>query len=121
MLFDSHPVVCGLVIHKCIYPKMFLALLLYLLTLGAHARGLQYLVCLCVCVCFPYSGTLRNQAYKQQYQRLQRDTGMKYKRDFSLKTLCSVVMASFAYHDSPRRHSSILELAFSTTEYSKVV
>ena len=43
-------------------------------------------VCLCVCVCFPYSGTSRNQAYKQQYQRLQRDMGMKYKkRDFSLK------------------------------------
>ena len=30
-------------------------------------------------------------------------------------------MASFAYRDSPRRHSSALELAFSTTEYSKVV
>ena len=54
------------------------------LTLGAHARGLQYLFCLCVCVsvCFPYSGTSRNQAYKQQYQRLQRDTGMKYKMGF---------------------------------------
>ena len=56
----------------------------YLLTLGAHARGLQYSFCLsvclcvCLCVCFPYSGTSRNQAYKQQYQRLQRDTGMKY-------------------------------------------
>ena len=42
-----------------------------------------YLVCLCVC--FPYSGTSRNQAYKLQYQRLQRDTGMKYKMGFSLK------------------------------------
>ena len=58
----------------------------------ACARGLQYLVCLSVClcvcvrvcVCFPYSGTSRNQAYKQQYQRLQRDTG-NIKRDFSLK------------------------------------
>ena len=39
----------------------------------------------CQCVYFPYSGTSRNQAYKQQYQRLQRDTGMKYKKDFSLK------------------------------------
>ena len=28
-----------------------------------------------MCVCFPYSGTSRNQAYKQQYQRLQRNTG----------------------------------------------
>ena len=78
-------------------------------------------VCLCVCVCFPYSGTSRNQAYKQQYQRLQRDTDMKYKKGFFLKTLCSEVMASFAYRDSPRWHSSALELAFSTMEYSKVV
>ena len=41
-------------------------------------------VCLsvCVCVCFPYSGTSRNQAYKQQYQLFQRDTGMKYKKGF---------------------------------------
>ena len=75
----------------------------YLLTLGAHARGLQYLSCLsvclsvCVCVCFPYSGTSRNQAYKQQYQRLQRDTGMKYKKGFFFKTLCSEVMASFTH------------------------
>ena len=36
-------------------------------------------VSVCLCVCFPYSG---NQAYKQQYQRLQRDTGMKYKKGF---------------------------------------
>ena len=72
-----------------------------LLTLGAHARGLQYLSCLslcvCVCVCFPYSGTSRNQAYKQQYQRLQRDTGMKYKKGFFFKTLRSEVMASFTH------------------------
>ena len=92
-----------------------------LLTLGTHARGLQYLVCLSVCVCFPYSGTSCNQAYKQQYQRLQRDTGMKYKNGFFFKMLHSEVMASFAYRDSPRQHSSALELAFSTTEYSKVV
>ena len=49
-----------------------------------------------MCVCFPYSGTSRNQAYKQQYQRLQHDTGMKYKKEFFLKTLLSEVMASFA-------------------------
>ena len=42
-------------------------------------------------------------------------------KGFLVKTLRSEVMASFAYHDSPRRHSSALELAFSTTEYSKVV
>ena len=62
-------------------------------------------VCVCVCVCFPYSGTSRNQAYKQHYQRLQRDTDMKYKKGFFLKTLRSEVMASFAYRDSPRRHA----------------
>ena len=61
----------------------------------ACARGLQYLSCLCVC--FPYSGTSRNQAYKQQYQRLQRDTGMKYKKGFFFKTLRSEVMASFTH------------------------
>ena len=54
-------------------------------------------VCVCVCVCFPYSGTSRNQAYKQQYQRLQRDTGMKYKKGFFFKTLRSEVMASFTH------------------------
>ena len=54
-------------------------------------------VCLCVCVCFPYSGTSHNQAYKQQYQRLQRDTGMKYKKGFFFKTLRSEVMASFTH------------------------
>ena len=49
------------------------------------------------CVCFPYSGTSRNQAYKQQYQRLQCDTGMKYKKGFFFKTLRSEVMASFTH------------------------
>ena len=51
----------------------------------------------CVSVCFPYSGTSRNQAYKQQYQGLQRDTGMKYKKGFFSKTLRSEVMASFTH------------------------
>ena len=41
-------------------------------------------LCVCVSVCFPYSGTSRNQAYKQQYQRIQRDTGMKYKKGILL-------------------------------------
>ena len=67
---------------------------LLLLTLGAHARGLQYLFC--VSVCF-YSGISRNQAYRQQYQRLQRDTGMKYKKGFFFTTLRSEVMASFTH------------------------
>ena len=60
-------------------------------------------VCLSVCVCFPYSGTSRNQAYKQQYQRLQRDTGMKYKKGFFFKTLRSEVMASFTHLELLRR------------------
>ena len=80
-----------------IVPRVCTLVLSILLTLGAHARGLQYLSCLCVCVCFPYSGTSRNQAYKQQYQRLQRDTGMKYKKGFFFKTLRSKVMASFTH------------------------
>ena len=58
---------------------------------------LSVCVCVCVCVCFPYSGTSRNQAYKQQYQRLQRDTGMKYEKGFFFKTLRSEVMASFTH------------------------
>ena len=87
----------------------------------ARVTVLGLSVCVYVCVCVSYSGTSHNQAYKQQYQRLQRDTGMKYKKGFFLKTLRSEVMASFAYRDSPRRHSSALELAFSTTEYFNVV
>ena len=63
----------------------------------ARVTVLVLSVCLSVCVCFPYSGTSRNQAYKQQYQRLQRDTGMKYKKGFFFKTLRSEVMASFTH------------------------
>ena len=63
----------------------------------ARVTVLVLSVCLCVCVCFPYSGTSHNQAYKQQYQRLQRDTGMKYKKGFFFKTLRSKVMASFTH------------------------
>ena len=95
---------------KCYYISVKLCqgfALVLSLTLGAHARGLQYLSCLsvclsvcvsvCLCVCFPYSGTSRNQAYKQQYQRLQRDTGMKFKKGFFFKTLRSEVMVSFTH------------------------
>ena len=63
----------------------------------AKVTVLACLYCVSVCVCVPYSGTSRNQAYKQQYQRLQRDTGMKYKKGFFFKTLCSEVMASFTH------------------------
>ena len=65
----------------------------------ARVTVLVLSVCLsvCLCVCFPYSGTSRNQAYKQQYQRLQRDTGMKYKKGFFFKTLRSEVMLTSSY------------------------
>ena len=53
-------------------------------------RGLVlFILSVCLCVCFPYSGTSRNQAYKQQFSDfsaiLQRDTGMKYKKGFFFK------------------------------------
>ena len=65
----------------------------------ARVTVLVLSVCLsvCLCVCFPYSGTSRNHAYKQQYQRLQHDTGMKYKKGFFFKMLRSEVMASFTH------------------------
>ena len=66
----------------------------------ACARVTVLVLSVCLCVCFPYSGTSRNQAYKQQYQRLQRDTGMKYKKGFFFKTLRSKVMASFTSSSS---------------------
>ena len=55
----------------------------------ACARVTVLVLSVCLCVCFPYSGTSRNQAYKQQYQRLQLDTGMKYKKGFFFKTFHS--------------------------------
>ena len=96
-------------VHVCEGSLQVARLSAILLTLGAHAPEgystwsvclsvcLCVCVCVCVCVCFPYSGTSRNQAYKQQYQRLQRDTGMKYKKGFFFKTLRSEVMASFTH------------------------
>ena len=60
----------------------------------ACARATVLVLSVCLCVCFPYSGTSRNQAYKQQFQR---DTGMKYKKGFFFKTLRSEVMASFTH------------------------
>ena len=58
-------------LRRLLFPKKFPNNVRYLLTLGAHARGLQYsfflsvCLCVCLCVCFPYSGTSRNQAYIQ--------------------------------------------------------
>ena len=54
-------------------------------------------MCVCMCVCPLIPAASRNQAYKQQYQRLQRDTGMKFKKGFFFKTLRSEVMASFTH------------------------
>ena len=77
------------------------------------------------CVCFPYSGTSRNQAYKQQYQRLQRDTGMKYKKGFFFKTLRSEVMASFTHLEQLRRRfrdpSAVLSTKLGSTLLRKPI
>ena len=66
------------------------------------------------------SGTSYNQVYKQQYQRLQRDTGMKYKKGIFLKhfipklwrhlltvTVPGDIQAPFSY---PFQRWSILKL-----------
>ena len=101
--FPPHP--SHLTMHTLLCPLLLL-LYIYIAIILINPRRacarvtvLVLSVCLCVClsVCFPYSGTSRNQAYKQQYQRLQLDTGMKYKKGFFFKTLRSEVMASFTH------------------------
>ena len=94
----------------------------------ARVTVLVLSVCLCVCcvsVCFPYSGTSRNQAYKQQYQRLQRDTGMKYKKGFFFKTFRSEVMASFTHLEQLRRRfrdpSAVLSTKLGSTLLRKPI
>ena len=66
---------------------------------GYSTRSVCLSVCLCVCVCvFPILAPRAiRRIYKQQYQRLQRDTVMKYKKGFLFKTLRSEVMASFTH------------------------
>ena len=79
-------------------------------------------VCLCVCVCvFSLFWHLTQSGVQTAVSATSARYEHEIKKGFFLKTLRSEVMASFAYRDSPRRHSSALELAFSTTEYSKVV
>ena len=91
------------------------------------ANGLHFSAfhSVCVSVCFPYSGTSRNQAYKQQYQRLQRDTGMKYKMGFFFKTLRSEVMASFTHLEWLRRRfrdpSAVLSTKLGSTLLRKPI
>ena len=64
----------------------------------ARVTVLVLSVCLCVFpILAPRAIWRTNQAYKQQYQRLQRDTGMKYKKGFFFKMLRSEVMASFTH------------------------
>ena len=72
-------------------------LVLFINPRRACARVTVLVLSVCLCVFFPYSGTSCNQVYKQQYQRLQRDTGMRYKKGFFFKTLRSVVIASFTH------------------------
>ena len=95
-------------------------------TCALECRGFAFhSVCVSLCVCFPYSGTSRNQAYKQQYQRLQRDTGMKYKKGFFFKTLRSEVMASFTHLELLRRRfrdpSAVLSTKLGSTLLRKPI
>ena len=81
-------------------------------------------VCLCVCVCvcvFSLFWHLVQSGIQTAVSATSARYGHEIKKGFFLKMLRSEVMASFAFRDSPRRNSSALELAFSTTEYSKVV
>ena len=67
-----------------------------LLTLGAHARELQYLFCLCVCVsvCLCVFPILAPRAIRRTNSSISDcDTGMKYKKGFFFKTLRFEVMA----------------------------
>ena len=84
-------------VHVIIHPRRVCARVTVLVLSVCLCVCVSVCLCVCVSVCFPYSGTSRNQAYKQQYQRLQRDTGMKYKKGFFFKTLRSEVMASFTH------------------------
>ena len=89
---------------------------------GINGFRLATLVSVCV---FPYSGTSRNQAYKQQYQRLQRDMDMKYKKGFFFKTLRSEVMASFTHLEQLGRRfrdpSAVLSMKFGSTLLRKPI
>ena len=88
----------------------------------ACTRVTVLVLSVCLCVCFPYSGTSRNQAYKQQYQRLQHDTGMKYKKGFFFKTLRSEVMASFTHlRDDFRDPSAVLSTKLGSTLLRKPI
>ena len=67
-----------------------------LLTLGAHAPAGYgtWSVCVSVCVSGTTSpATMHNGAYNRRYLRLQRNLGNILNMAFSLKMLCSKVMA----------------------------
>ena len=79
-------------------------------------------VCLRVRVCV--TANLGNHAKRRQMMGTNGISGVRRslkKKVFSQNMRRSKVMVSFAYREHPRRHSSALELAFSTTENSKVV
>ena len=74
-----------------------------LLTLSACARGTVVTLCVCVCVCVYLSVTALTATYiilksKVRYQRGLHGVLNICNVWLSLKTLCSKVMASFAYH-----------------------
>ena len=83
-------------------------------------------VCVSVCVCvFPILAPRAIRLYKQQYQRLQRDTGMKYKKGFFFKTLRFEVMASFTHLEQLRRRfrdpSAVLSTKLGSTLLRKPI
>ena len=65
-------------------------------------------VCVSVCVSVFSPFTSRNQAYKQQYQRLQRDTGMKCKKGFFFKTQAYSTVSLHRQRTSRRQRASHL-------------
>ena len=73
----------------------------FILTLGAHARGLQYLFCLCVCVsvCLPVCVfSLFWHLAQSGVQTAVSATSARYGHEgFFFKTLRSEVMASFTH------------------------
>ena len=56
------------IIHVLVYGQDFV--FFFFLTLGAHAQGLLYLVCVCVSFCYPYSSKPSTKALYQRFQKL---------------------------------------------------
>ena len=88
----------------------------------ACAARVTVLMCVSVCLSVTtFSATARNNAPNKIYQRLQRDMSKVLKMAFSLTTLRSEVLASFAYRESHRRYYRDPELISSTAQGYEVV